>query len=121
MSTPEVPHRIPHIDLSYAFGDDNPYSSSDVNISETNLMMPERRLWITVIILGIRGVLHGDVDDTNWFNSPDGFDWACSLIGLNPEPIRKRVLSLNSRTIDPKIPQKFPQYWQDHPIRKHRR
>ena len=59
----EIAHQIPKIDFNTNFGE-LPSFQEEIHSENASLdFQPERRLWLTVLFLGIRGVIHGDSED----------------------------------------------------------
>ena len=109
----EIAHQIPKIDFNTNFGE-LPSFQEEIHSENASLdFQPERRLWLTVLFLGIRGVIHGDSEDIEWFNSTHGLEWVCNLLNIDPVPIRKKVLK-HAKFIDKAILPTFPVAWAQH-------
>ena len=68
----EIAHQIPKIDFNTNFGE-LPSFQEEIHSENASLdFPPERRLWLTVHFLGRRGVIQGDSEDIEWFNSKHG-------------------------------------------------
>ena len=120
----EVPHVIHSIDLSYAFANSNKLVTDPSESYEDRAMQGARRLWITVLFLGLRGVARGDSEDIEWYHSNNhGFKWVCDLLDLDSEKVKKKFEE-HINEIDKCIPSKFPQAWGERPFgihNKHKR
>lgn len=114
----EYPHVILQPDLNYQF--DNVKDNSTSLIPEKNQLeiQPEKRLWLTVLILGIKGMLNGDSEDIEWYNSDNyGFNWCCELLNLNPDRIKK-IIKESPPDFDNSMFTRFPINWYEKKSKK---
>ena len=114
----EYPHVILQPDLNYQF--DNIKDNNTSLIPEKNQLeiQPEKRLWITVLILGIKGMLNGDSEDIEWYNSDIfGFNWCCELLDLNPDKIKK-IIKESPQKFEQAISPRFPINWYEKKSKK---
>lgn len=115
----EVPHVIHSLDLNFAFSNSDKLITEPIEGSDDRSMQGVRRLWITVLFLGLRGVARGDSEDIEWFNSNNhGCRWVCDLLDLDYEKVKKKFEE-HKAEIDKCIPSKFPQAWGERPFGIH--